>query len=227
LSPNPPARRPARPAPTGKGKPSPAPRSAKRLPIALIAGAALAIGLVAVIVVTMSSGKDETVEVGTPTVTGDALPRFDTVANDTALGLEIPEVSGADFDGNPVSITRDGRAKVLVFFAHWCGVCQQEVPLIAQWLPGASLPDGLDLISVNTGVNPNSPNYPPSEWLDREGWTVPVVLDDDASSVGAAFGLSAYPYFVFVDAEGKVFLRLTGGLPIATIESIIAEMTGA
>ncbi len=141
--------------------------------------------------------------------------------------MTIPEVTGADFAGTPVSITRDGRAKVLMFFAHWCGVCQQEVPLITGWLPGAALPEGVDLISVSTGVNPNQANYPPSAWLEREGWTVPVILDDATYSVADAFGLSAYPYFVFVDAEGKVVVRLTGGLPTATIESIINEMAGA
>ena len=52
-------------------------------------------------------------------------------------------------------------------------------------------------------------------------------MDDAASSVGKAFGLTAYPYFVFVNAEGRVVLRLTGGLPIATIESIIAELAQA
>jgi thiol-disulfide isomerase/thioredoxin len=227
LSPNPPARRPARPAPAAKGKPPASPKSSRRLPIALIAGAALAIGLVAIIVATVSAGEDETVEVGTPTVTGEALPEFDTVQNDTAIGLPIPEVSGADFAGNPVAITRDGRAKVLIFFAHWCGVCQQEVPLITQWLPGYSLPEGIDLISVSTGVNPNSANYPPSEWFEREGWPVPVLLDDGDDSVGAAFGLSAYPYFVFVDADGKVFLRVTGGLATTTIEALISELAGA
>ena len=226
-----PTRRPARPGAAPGRKPTPAsgakPSSSKRLPIALIAGAALAAGLIAVIVVSMGSGGDETLEVGTPAITGDSLPEFATVENDTAVGMTIPEVTGADFAGTPVSITRDGRAKVIMFFAHWCGVCQQEVPLIMGWLPGADLPDGVDLVSVSTGVNPNQANYPPSAWLEREGWTVPVILDDAAYNVADAFGLSAYPYFIFVDAEGKVVVRLTGGLPTATIESIINEMAGA
>ena len=226
-----PTRRPARPGVAPGRKPIPAsgtkPSSSKRLPIALIVGAVLAAGLIAVIVVTMGSGGDEALEVGAPAITGDALPEFDTVNNDTAIGLTIPEVVGADFTGTPVSITRDGRAKVIMFFAHWCGVCQQEVPLIAGWLPATTLPEGVDLISVSTGVNRNQNNYPPSAWLAREGWTVPVILDDAANSVADAFGLSAYPYFVFVDAEGRVVVRLTGGLPTATIESIINEMAGA
>jgi len=226
-----PTRRPARPSAAPRRQPTPVsgtkPSSSKRLPIALIVGAVLAAGLIAVIVVTMGSGGDEAVEVGTPVVTGDALPEFATVENDTAFGMTIPEVTGADFAGTPVSITRDGRAKLIMFFAHWCGVCQQEVPLIADWLPGAALPEGMDLISVSTGVNRNQNNYPPSAWLEREGWTVPVILDDATNSVADAFGLSAYPYFVFVDAEGRVIVRLTGGLPTASIESIINEMTGA
>lgn len=226
-----PTRRPARPVATSGRKPTPAsgakPSSSKRLPVALIIGAVLAAGLIAVIVVTMGSGGEETTELGTPAVTGDSLPEFDTIENDTAVGMTIPEVTGADFAGTPVSITRDGRPKVLMFFAHWCGVCQQEVPLIMGWLPGATLPEGIDLISVSTGVNRNQNNYPPSAWLAREGWTVPVILDDATNSVANAFGLSAYPYFVFVDAEGRVVVRLTGGLPTATIESIINEMAGA
>lgn len=225
-----PARRPSRPAAPTARKSAPASAakaSSKRLPLALIAGVALAAGLIAVIVVSMGSSGEDPVELGTPAITGDSLPEFDTVANDTAVGMTIPEVTGADFDGTPVTITRDGRAKVLIFFAHWCGVCQQEVPLITDWLPGASLPDGVDLISISTGVNPNQANYPPSAWFEREGWEIPVILDDARYSVADAFGLSAYPYFVFVDADGKVFVRRTGGLPVAVIEALINEMTGA
>jgi thiol-disulfide isomerase/thioredoxin len=231
LSPASPTRRPARSAASPARKPAAAPAtpkgSSKRLPLALIAGGVLAIGLVAVIVISMGSGGDAAVEVGTPTITGQALPAFDTVQNDTALGMTIPEVAGADFAGTPVSITHDGRPKMIMFFAHWCSVCRQEVPLVAGWLPGATLPAQLEIISVSTGVNVNAANYPPSKWLEREGWTAPVILDDAQSSVGAAFGLSAYPYFVFVDADGQVALRVTGALPIATIEQIITQLAGA
>ena len=235
MSPASPTRRPARPAAsttarnTSRTAASGGASSSKRLPIALIAGVALAIGLIVVIVLTMGSGGkvDDSNEVGTPAVAGTPLPEFDTIQNDTALGLAIPEVTGSDFAGAPVSITLDGRPKVLMFFAHWCGVCQEEVPLIAGWLPTATLPDTLDLISVSTGVNPNATNYPPSEWLEREGWTVPVIRDDAPSTVAAAFGLSAYPYFVFVDGDGRVVLRVTGGLPTEAIEQIITQLTGA
>jgi thiol-disulfide isomerase/thioredoxin len=232
LSPSSPTRRPARAAASPSRKPTaPAasrqPPSSKRLPIALIIAAALAIGLVVVIVITMGSGGNDTVQVGTPVVTGQALPEFDTAQNDTARGMTIPEVAGADFAGTPVSITLDGKPKMLVFFAHWCSVCQREVPLLSGWLPGATLPQGLEIISVNTGVSPNSNNYPPSRWLEREDWPAPVILDDAQSTVGVAFGLSAYPYFVFVDADGRVALRATGGLAIDAIEQIITQLVGA
>jgi len=210
-----------RPVPAAGRRPAaPTPR---RLPIALIAGVILAVGLVAVIVVTMGSAS-EAVELGSPVVTGEALPPFETIESETGLGLTIPEVTGADFAGTPVSISRDGRPKVIVFFAHWCSVCRQEMPLIADWLPGAGLPAGLDLIAVSTGVNQNQVNYPPSEWFAAEGWTAPLIMDDEAGSVARAFGLTAYPYFVFADAEGRVALRLIGGLSTATLESVIAEL---
>ncbi len=232
MSPASPTRRPARAAASPTRKPAAAsagqkPSSSKRLPIALLIGAALAIGLVVVIVITMGSSSDDRAQVGTPTITGQALPEFDTVQNDAALGLTIPEIAGVDFAGAPVSITLNGKPKMLVFFAHWCGVCQQEVPLLAAWLPGATLPQDLEVISVSTGVSPNSNNYPPSQWLERENWPVPVILDDTQSRVGAAFGLSAYPYFVFVDADGHVALRATGALATETIEQIIAQLAGA
>lgn len=231
MSPASPTRRPARAAASPTRKPAAAsttPKpSSKRLPIALIAGGVLAIGLIAIIVISTGSGGDAAAEVGTPTITGQPLPAFTTVEGDTALGMTIPEVAGADFAGTPVSITLDGRPKMILFFAHWCSVCQEEVPLVADWLPGATLPAQLEIISVSTGVNENAPNYPPSRWLEREGWTPPVILDDAPSSVAAAFGLSAYPYFVFVDAGGRVALRATGALSTTTIEQIITQLAGA
>jgi thiol-disulfide isomerase/thioredoxin len=211
-----------------KGRAAPPP-ARRRLPIALIAGVALAAGLVAVIVVTLGTGghDDGPLEVGTPTVIGDALVRFVSAADDPAVGQPIPEVAGADFDGTPVTLTGDGRAKMILFVAHWCHVCRQEVPLIAAWLPGATIPDNVDLYTVSTGVDRNQVNYPPSEWLRAEGWTLPVIMDDEAGSVAGAFGLPAYPYFVFVNAENNVVGRFTGGLPAETIGALLASLAEA
>jgi hypothetical protein len=69
------------------------------------------------------------------------------------------------------------------------------------------------------------PNYPPSAWLEREGWTSPVVVDDRASTVGATFGVTGYPYFVFVDGNGRVAHRASGELPISYIEERIVDLT--
>lgn len=245
MSPANPGSRPSRAASSAKARAAPAPAKGRaaqtstkgrtapppakrRLPIALIAGLALAAGLIAVIVITMSAGSDDDpLEVGAPTVTGTTLAQFTGPTNDPAIGQPIPEVVGADFDGTPVSITRDGRAKMILFLAHWCSVCRQEVPIIVDWLPGADIPENVDLYTVSTGVDRNQTNYPPSEWLEEEGWTLPVVMDDNLRTVANAFGLPAYPYFVFVDAEGNVAGRLTGGLPADTLSALIAGLAEA
>lgn len=165
-----------------------------------------------------------TVPPGTaPVITGDPLPVFESSAGDPAVGLTIPEVDGADFDGTPVSIDLNGKPKVLLFLAHWCGHCQAEVPVVQDWIDSGAAPADVELISIATAIDDSLPNYPPDAWLEGEGWTVPVIVDP-TTSVGTAYGLNAYPYWVFVDPEGKVVGRLTGELPIADLETILATI---
>ncbi len=160
---------------------------------------------------------------GAPVITGAALPTFTTTTADPAIGLTIPAVEGANFAGQPVSITLDGKPKVILFLAHWCSHCQEEVPLLQAWLDAGGAPDGVELISVATAIDATLPNYPPEEWLAREGWTVPVIVDR-TGSVATAYGLSAFPFWVFVNADGTVKGRMTGELPIADVETIIASL---
>jgi thiol-disulfide isomerase/thioredoxin len=161
-----------------------------------------------------------------PVVTGASLTAFDAATADTAIGQPIPEVEGASFDGTPVSIAADGRPKVLLFLAHWCSHCQAEVPLIQGWLDGGGGPDDVDIISIATSNDPGLPNYPPEAWLAREGWTVPVI-EDSSQAVANAYGLSAFPFWVFVDGDGLVQARLTGELGIADLETIIGSLRGS
>jgi cytochrome c biogenesis protein CcmG/thiol:disulfide interchange protein DsbE len=160
-----------------------------------------------------------------PVITGASLPGFQSPNGDPAVGMAAPEVRGSSFDGTPVAIANEGRPKVVLFLAHWCPHCQREVPLIQAWVNSGGLPDGVDLISVATSIDPALPNYPPDVWLEREGWTAPV-LADPTNSVASAYGLTSLPYWVFIGPDGTVKARTSGELPMANLQDAIRGLTG-
>ena len=55
-------------------------------------------------------------------------------------------------------------------------------------------------------------NYPPHDWLEREGWSETQIYDIDRD-IGTAYGVNSFPYWVFLDKDLKVVARRTGNLP--------------
>ena len=218
---------------TTKPKKSGAVAAARRKqPPWLWIGVAAVVLLLAVGSIVSSGGSDDDkktaagVEETRPvTVTGAPLPQLPREGADPGLGKEIPDLVGQSFDGTPVSITKDGKPKLVLFVAHWCPHCQKEVPLLADYLKSNPL-QGVDLYTVSTSVSSNNPNYPPSAWLDEEGWTYPTLADSEDKTAADAMGLSAFPYFVAVDASGKVVARTTGELTTDQFAALIAKARG-
>lgn len=165
-------------------------------------------------------------EYGDPQVSGQ-LPLMPPNASvDTsATGETAPIVIGQDFDGNEVRIENDGRAKAVVLLAHWCHFCQNEVPAVQAWLDSGGGVEGVDMYSISTAMASSRENYPPSEWLDREGWTVPVIRDDSSNSAYTAYGSGGFPFWVFVNSDGTVALRVEGATSIENLELIMSELT--
>ena len=153
-------------------------------------------------------------------VTGDALARF-TSEPDPAVGRPIPQVAGASFDGTPVAIEANGRAKVIVVVAHWCPHCQREVPRLSEYLRDTPLPADVEMVTVATGTSPDRPNYPPSKWLADERWPGPVLADTEEGAAAAALGVSAYPFFVAADKDGNVVARTSGELTTEQFAELI------
>jgi thiol-disulfide isomerase/thioredoxin len=148
---------------------------------------------------------------GEVVIDGDALPTFAPGGDDPAEGSPAPELTGHALDGSSSSIA-PGEPTIVAFLAHWCPHCQAELPVLVSEAEDGTF-DGVRMVAVLTGTNPDAPNFPPGEWLEREGWTGDVVLDDRASSAAVAFGLSSYPYLVAIDGEGNVVGRRAGELP--------------
>jgi thiol-disulfide isomerase/thioredoxin len=160
------------------------------------------------------------------TVTGDALPLFVATADDPAVGTPSPGFQASSFDGEPVSVSADGRAKLLLFLAHWCPHCQAEVPVVQDWVDAGRLPADVDLVSVATSIDASLPNYPPDAWLEREGWTPPTAVDPD-NAIANQFGLPSFPYWVTVNADGSVAQRLTGELSPEQLDQLVAPLSAS
>lgn len=176
-----------------------------------------------------TSGDDDPAEATPQTapveVDGEALPAFTDPQTDPAVGQPAPALHGTGFDGDPSAVEPGQGPLVVIFAAHWCPHCQREVAELSPWLAqGGAEELGVEVVAVSTGVDDTAPNYPPSAWFEDEGWPAPVLLDDDGNTAADAYGLSGYPFFAFVNADGIVVGRMSGSLGVDTFETVLQAL---
>ena len=168
---------------------------------------------VIVVVAALSTGGDGTTSADVSqtqpvTVTGTMLPVYPDSGADPAIGLPAPEISGFSFDGTPVSITDDGKPKIIAILTHWCSHCQNDVEMLTSYIQDHGMPPLVEFYAISTGADASYPNYPPSKWL--KDWPVPTIADSVTLQGAAALGVNAFPFFVFVNADGNVDFRFAG-----------------
>lgn len=144
------------------------------------------------------------------TVSGEVLTQY-SGNPDAAVGTAMPVATGTNFAGEAVELGPTGQPQAILFLAHWCSHCQREMPEIQSWIDAGNLPEGTELFSVATAIDAEAPNYPPAAWFEAEGWTSPVIVDN-SNDISFAYGLSAFPFWVFVDGDGTVVGRQSGEL---------------
>jgi cytochrome c biogenesis protein CcmG, thiol:disulfide interchange protein DsbE len=165
---------------------------------------------------------DPSVAFGDVTVEGQPLPFLaDPTTADPALGFSVPTVTGTDFDGNSHTVGPDGRPKILIFLAHWCPHCQAEVPEVQAWIDQGGLPAEVDMYSFTVLTEHVRPNWPPEEWLEEEGWTPPVIMDDEEQSVVTAYGMRGTPFYVVLDGENNNLGRFSGQVGVPGLEAMV------
>jgi thiol-disulfide isomerase/thioredoxin len=168
-------------------------------------------------------------EVGSVRADGTALPPLGDPSADTAIGLSAPVLVGESFDGSGVTTASEGGPVLVIFLAHWCPHCNEEIPRLLELEEAGRFPDDLKIIAVSTAVSPDSPGFPPSEWIVEKGWLWPVMADEldilNESYVGTeAFGVTGFPFTTVVGADGIVLDRWSGG---SEAEDFIARLDAA
>ncbi len=164
-------------------------------------------------------------------IEGDSLPPQPASGPDPAIGLTPPTLYAEDSTGFVHTISPDIEAPVmLVFLAHWCPACNQEVPTLVQIEQEGRVPDDLEVYAVLTGIDPSRPNFPASAWIADFDWPFEAVADEpdlDRATWKAAdaFGLQTYPLVVIID-DGVVVDRWSGVSSPDGLASRIAAAVG-
>ena len=209
-------------------------RSGSGTYVALIVGAIVVVVAVIAVLVTRSGDTSNNSAAAGPqtypvTVTGQPLVKMPDSGTDAAIGKVAPTLTGQSlFDGSPLTIAPgDGRAKLVVFVAHWCPHCQREVPLLVQWMSSGQKPADLDVVAVSTANGLSDQNSPASAWLQRENWPTPVLADSTDNVAAQAYGLPGYPYLVVLGPDGTVKARTSGEISLADLNTFVTNALGS
>lgn len=228
-----------------------------RSPLVLLAGLILFAGVIAAVVVGLSSGGDndsgaasdqaagesapdavetpiapafggpDVPEVGEVTVVGDPLPGVESSDDDPAVGLTAPVVTASSLANGRQVEIGPGKARVIGLFAHWCPHCQAELPQLTTWLRQNQLPPNSEFIAISTAVDKERDNYPPSAWFNEEEWPAPVIVDDSAATLIGTYGFRGFPAFIAIDEQGTVVGRLTGNVGPDGVQSLFDKIAAS
>lgn len=170
-------------------------------------------------------------EVRAVAVIGDALPEYaGSIENDPAVGMVAPGLIGEDYTGSQVVAAHGtDRPTLVVFLAHWCPHCNDEIPELNALRDAGRWPAGLDIVAVSTAIAPDRPNFPPSRWLVEKDWTYPVIADEldmgiESFTAATAYGVTGFPFMTLVGSDGTVLARWSGSAGADAIEALVTGL---
>ena len=119
-----------------------------------------------------------------------------------------------------------GKVVFLNFWATWCPPCKMEMPDIQKIYEKYEKQGEKSEVVVLSVVAPNTQDERDVEgikaFLEENGYTYPVLMDDGGYTFGA-YRISSLPTTFMIDKEGNVFGYVQGGLTQEAMESIIEQ----
>lgn len=119
-----------------------------------------------------------------------------------------------------------GKVVFLNFWATWCPPCKMEMPDIQKIYEKYEKQGEKSEVIVLSVAAPNTQDEKDVEgikaFLEENGYTYPVLMDDGGYTFGA-YRISSLPTTFMIDKEGNVFGYVQGGLAQEAMESIIEQ----
>lgn len=128
-----------------------------------------------------------------------------SVQSKTAIGVEAPDFTMNDPDGNPVSLTSlRGKYLLVDFWASWCGPCRQENPNIVDAYKKYK-DKGFDILGVSLDRDKDA-------WLkgiadDQLTWHHVSDLKYWQNEVAQLYGVNSIPHSVLLDKDGVIIAK--------------------
>jgi cytochrome c biogenesis protein CcmG/thiol:disulfide interchange protein DsbE len=188
------------------GAAGPGRRAGRRVRLAALAVTALA-GLAVIGLLTVAVA-----DAGTGPATRPAAPKRPTAAQPfalAALGHAGQQVALSRYAGQPVIVN---------FFASWCGPCQHETPLLADFY--AAHHGQVQVI----GIDSNDTTAAALRFVQSEHVGYPVGADPFPAPTATSYGVLALPQTFFLNARHQIVRHIVGQVTAKELAAWAAQL---
>ena len=147
-------------------------------------------------------------------------PASTRVAKSRLLGRPAPAIVGDSVvSGDRFDIAdQRGRFVLVNFFATWCTPCVEEHDDLVRFANTHAVADDARVVSVVFSDDPRDVE----RFFEQRGGDWPVLADQDGS-IATSYGVTGVPESYLVAPDGRVVLKLLGGVRHDRLEELFTE----